>query len=116
MRAVAEVASAPGFERWSAQVAGTGGCSAPVHVIGESQVIDQTTGEVLHVYRTGDEPTGRLLVACGNRRASVCPACSEIYRRDMFQVIRAGLSGGKGVADDVRSHPRVFATLTAPSF
>ncbi|SEG92181.1 hypothetical protein SAMN04489712_13249 [Thermomonospora echinospora] len=115
-RAVVEVASAPGFERWTRQVASTGGCSAPVHLVGESQIIDPATGEVLHVYRTADEPTGRLLVACGNRRASVCPACSEVYRRDVFQLIRAGLSGGKGIGEAVSEHPRVFATLTAPSF
>jgi replication initiator protein RepSA len=116
MRAVAEVVSAPGFARWTAQVASTGGCSAPVHLVGESQVIDQSTGEILHLYRTADEPTGRLLVACGNRRASVCGACSQLYRRDVYHVIRSGLSGGKGVNENVSGHPRVFATLTAPSF
>jgi hypothetical protein len=34
---------------------------------------------------------------CGNRRASVCPSCSVTYRRDAYQLIRAGLVGGKGV-------------------
>jgi hypothetical protein len=116
VRRLAEIVSAPEYERWAVQVAATGGCSAPVHLVGEAQVIDQSTGEVLHIYRTADEPTGHLLVPCGNRRASVCVACSETYRRDVFQVIRAGLSGGKGVSDQVSSHPRVFATLTAPSF
>ncbi|WP_329098490.1 replication initiator [Actinomadura citrea] len=113
---MAEVVSAPGYERWTQQVAGTGGCSAPVRLVGESEVIDRGTGEVVHVYRTADEATGYLLVACGNRRASVCPACSETYRRDVFHLIRAGLAGGKGLAETVREHPRVFATLTAPSF
>ncbi|GAA2442072.1 replication initiator protein RepSA [Actinomadura vinacea] len=116
MRAVAEVISAPGYERWARQVAATGGCSAPVRLVGESQVIDAGTGEVLHIYRTADEPTGHLLVACGNRRGAVCPACSHIYQRDVFHLIRSGLSGGKGVPEAVREHPRVFATLTAPSF
>ncbi|SCD46087.1 hypothetical protein GA0115244_104146 [Streptomyces sp. DvalAA-19] len=31
-------------------------------------------------------------------------------------LIRAGLSGGKTVPDTVRTHPRVFVTLTPPSF
>ncbi|TMQ83433.1 replication initiation protein, partial [Actinomadura soli] len=87
-----------------------------MRLVGESQVIDAGTGEVLHVYRTQDEPTGHLLVACGNRRGSVCPACSRTYQRDVFQLIRSGLAGGKGVPEAVREHPRVFATLTAPSF
>ncbi|XVQ86504.1 replication initiator [Microbispora siamensis] len=106
----------PGYERWRSMVAATGGCSHPVHLAGESHVIDAATGEVLHSYRTADEPSGHLLVACGNRRASVCPACSEVYRADTYQLIRTGLSGGKGVPQQVSEHPRVFATLTAPSF
>lgn len=116
IRAIAEVVTSPGYERWAAQVAATGGCSAPVRLVGESQIVDPSTGELLHVYRTDDEPTGHLLVACGNRRASVCPSCSQTYRRDVFHLIRSGLSGGKGVGDDVSTHPRVFATFTAPSF
>nr|WP_223166618.1 replication initiator [Nonomuraea sp. SYSU D8015] len=40
-----------------------------------------------------------------------------MYRRDTFHLIRAGLLGGaKGVPATVRAHPRVFLTLTAPSF
>ncbi len=62
------------------------------------------------------EPTDSLLTACGNRRASRCPACSRVYAADTFQLIRAGLTGGKSVPDTVRTHPRVFVTLTAPSF
>ena len=56
-----------------------------------------------------------LYTPCGDRRASVCPACAETYRRDTYQLIRAGLTGGKGVPDTVRTHPCVFATFTAPS-
>ncbi len=54
--------------------------------------------------------------ACGNRRAGSCPACAETYRRDAFHLIRAGLTGGKGVPPQVAGHPAVFATFTAPSF
>ncbi|GAA0694074.1 hypothetical protein GCM10010193_55980 [Kitasatospora atroaurantiaca] len=55
-------------------------------------------------------------MACGNRRASRCTTCSRVYAADTFQLIRAGLSGGKDVPDTVRTHPRLFASLTAPSF
>jgi hypothetical protein len=57
-------------------------------------------------------------MACGNRRESRCPPCSERYRRDAYFLVAAGLSGSaeKGVPTDVASHPLVFATLTAPSF
>lgn len=79
-------------------------------------LVDTTTGEVLRSYTTSDEPTGSLLTACGNRRASRCPACSRLYAADAYHLIRAGLSGGKTVPDTVRTHPRVFVTLTPPSF
>jgi hypothetical protein len=36
--------------------------------------------------------------------------------RDAFQLIRAGLAGGKGIPESVAAHPVVFATFTAPSF
>ena len=57
-----------------------------------------------------------LHVACGNRRETVCPACSAVYKRDARQLVRAGLAGGKGVPETITAHPCVFATLTAPSF
>ena len=54
--------------------------------------------------------------ACGTRRASLCAPCSRIYQGDARSLIRVGLLGGKGIPEDVRSHPAVFATLTPPSF
>ncbi len=61
-------------------------------------------------------PAGQLLVRCNNRRVTRCPACAEVYRRDTFHLITAGLRGGKGNPEHVAAHPRVFATLTAPGF
>ena len=61
-------------------------------------------------------PDGVLYVPCGDRRASVCPPCAETYRADTYQLIKAGLVGGKGIPATVAGHPAVFATLTAPSF
>jgi hypothetical protein len=106
----------PGFSRWLAMAAATGGCAHPIRLIGESPTIDATSGEVLQRFATGDAPPGYLLIACGNRRASVCASCAETYRRDAYHLIRSGLAGGKGVPEDVRRHPRSLLTLTAPSF
>jgi hypothetical protein len=110
------VAGQPGFDRWNEQVRRTGGCSDPIHLIGSTTTLDPSTGQVLHTYDTSAEPGGRLRVACGNRRASRCPACAWTYAGDTYQLIRSGLSGGKGVPATVTEHPRVFATFTAPSF
>ncbi|MGW3556121.1 replication initiator protein RepSA [Streptomyces sp. NPDC000963] len=115
---VLRVAAAPDFDRWRDQVHRTGGCSDPVHLTGWSLAKDRTSGETLRRYSTEAEPGGRLRVACGNRRASRCPSCAHTYAGDTYHLIRAGLAGdeSKDVPATVRDHPRVFATLTAPSF
>ncbi|MFE3186834.1 replication initiator [Streptomyces violascens] len=116
VRDLLHLANHPDFDRAQQQIEHLGGCTEPVRLTGHTTTVDTTTGEVLRSYTTSDEPTGSLLTACGNRRASRCPACSRIYAADTYHLIRAGLSGGKTVPDTVRAHPRVFATLTAPSF
>jgi hypothetical protein len=93
-----------------------GGCLQPVLLRGRADYIDGGTGELLHRYTTVHEPGGVLPIACKTRRASRCPPCAETYRADTYQLIRAGLSGGKGVPATVADHPCVFLTLTAPSF
>jgi len=107
---------APDFTRWAAQIRDTGGCHQPIRLRGRVDHIDAATGDVLHSYTTRTEPGGVLRVPCKTRRASRCPACAETYRADTYQLIRAGLVGGKGVPDTVGGHPCLFVTLTAPSF
>jgi hypothetical protein len=106
----------PGYDRWAEQVAATGYCAYPVRLRGRVEHADPETGEVRTVYSTDREPDATLLKACGNRRASVCPSCSATYQADSFQLLAAGLRGGKGVPETVTAHPRLFVTLTAPSF
>ncbi|MFI0262937.1 replication initiator protein RepSA [Streptomyces sp. NPDC017056] len=115
---VLRVATAPDFDRWQEQIRKTGGCARPVHLTGWTFTRDTTTGRTLHRYSTRDEPGGRLRIACGNRRASRCPACAWIYAGDTYHLIRAGLAGDetRNIPTEVRDHPRVFATFTAPSF
>jgi Replication initiator protein, pSAM2 len=101
----------PGYRAWRAQVQATGGCTAPVHLTGSTQVFDRDGAVLL-------ERGGTVLAPCGNRRAAVCPACSDRYAADAYHLLRAGLAGDedKGVPDAVTEHPRAFLTLTAPSF
>jgi hypothetical protein len=106
----------PGYDRWMEQVAATGYCARPVRLRGTVEHADPATGEVRTVYETVREPDATLLKACGNRRASVCPSCSATYQGDTFQLLAAGLRGGKGVPETVTRHPRLFVTFTAPSF
>jgi hypothetical protein len=106
----------PGYERWAEQVAATGYCVHPVRLRGRVEHADAATGEVRTVYATDREPDATLLKACGNRRVSVCPSCSATYQADSFQLLAAGLRGGKGIPDTVSGHPRLFVTFTAPSF
>ncbi|MFJ1564533.1 replication initiator protein RepSA [Streptomyces erythrochromogenes] len=113
-----KVAGAPGYARWEDQIRRTGGCSDPIHITGWTVTKDKTSGELLNRYSTQDEPGSRLRIACGNRRASRCPACAWTYSGDTYHLIRAGLAGDdrRDIPATVREHPRVFATLTAPSF
>ena len=105
-----------GYDRWMEQVAQTGYCAHPVRLRGTVEHANPQTGEVRTIYSTDREPEATLLKACGNRRASVCPSCSATYQGDTFQLLAAGLRGGKGVPDTVAGHPRLFVTFTAPSF
>ncbi|MFI6659094.1 replication initiator protein RepSA [Streptomyces sp. NPDC050523] len=111
------VANSPGFDRWHEQVRRTGGCAHPIRLQGQTVTRDAKTGDVLYSY-TESEPGAMLRVACGIRRASRCPSCAWTYAGDTYHLIRAGITGdiNKGVSPVVRDHPRVFATLTAPSF
>jgi hypothetical protein len=105
-----------GYERWAEQVAASGYCAHPVRLRGRVEHADPQTGEIRTVYSTDREPDATLLKACGNRRASVCPSCSATYQADQFQLLAAGMRGGKGVPERVARHPRLFVTFTAPSF
>jgi hypothetical protein len=109
-------ATRPDYHAWLAQTATANGCTRPVRLHGTIRDLDPATGEILHTLDTETLPDGVLYVPCGDRRASVCPACAETYRADTYQLIRAGLTGGKGVSETVSAHPCVFATFTAPSF
>ncbi|WP_060906923.1 replication initiator [Streptomyces scabiei] len=110
------LAQDPQFARWLEQITITGGCAHPVHLSGSTTTLDATSGEILHHYDTRDEPGERLLVRCRNRRATVCAPCSRLHAGDTFHLVRAGLLGGKNIPATVRHRPRLFVTLTAPSF
>ncbi|WP_367138261.1 MULTISPECIES: replication initiator [Streptomyces] len=115
-RDIIRLATDPLFPRLLEQITATGGCAHPVHLTGHTTTRNATNGEILHHYDTRTEPGERLLVRCRNRRASVCPPCSRLHAGDTFHLVRAGLTGGKTIPEQVRERPRLFATLTAPSF
>ncbi|MDT0351666.1 replication initiator [Pseudonocardia charpentierae] len=110
-------AASPDHHRWLAHTANTRGCIRPVRLTGHLHTVEKDTGRIISSRHTvTDMPDGVLYVPCGDRRTSICPPCAETYRADTYQLIRAGLAGGKGVPTSVASHPAVFATVTAPSF
>ena len=98
-------AASPDHHRWLAHTATTRGCVRPVRLTGQLHTVETATGRILDTrHTTTAMPDGVLYVPCGDRRASVCPPCAETYRADTYQLIRAGLAGGKGVPD-LRRHP-----------
>jgi hypothetical protein len=105
-----------GYDRWMELVAQAGYCHHPIRLAGRVEQADRQTGEIRTVYDSEREPDGVLLKACGTRRESRCPSCAATYRADAYQLLAAGLKGGKGVPETVSEHPRLFVTFTAPSF
>lgn len=94
-------ARSAGFNAWWQRVEAIGFCANPIQLGG--------------VDDSGQEH--RVFTRCNNRRAVVCPSCSDLYSRDTWQLIHAGLRGGHhDMPATVATHPQVFATLTAPSF
>jgi hypothetical protein len=87
------------------EVEQAGSCSHPIRLRGET--VNLVTGEV-------DQSV--LRVACKDRRHIICPSCSYLYKLDAWILVSSGLVGGKGIPEVVGAHPRLFVTMTAPSF
>ncbi|MFE0698965.1 replication initiator [Streptomyces sp. NPDC058872] len=113
---LAKLAAAGHLAPLARQISTLGGCAHPIRLAGHRTRLDSATGEILDHFDSSRLPAGELLVRCGNRRVTRCPACSTVYRYDTYQLIASGLRGGKTVPTSVAAHPRVFATLTAPGF
>ncbi|MDP7731942.1 replication initiator [Mycobacterium sp. TY813] len=94
-------ASSMGYEAWWRRAESVGFCAHPIQLVGADE-------------------NGRARVVwtrCNNRRAQVCPSCSDLYARDTWQLVHAGAAGGhQGMPTTVAERPQVFVTLTAPSF
>ncbi|BCO67497.1 replication initiator [Mycobacterium intracellulare] len=95
-------ASSVGYESWWQRCAAVGFCANPV----QSSAYDPQLGRRVAV-----------MIRCGNRRAAICPSCSDLYAADTWQLVHAGAHGGHhGMPETTADRPQVFATLTAPSF
>ena len=70
----------------------------------------------MHALNTNNAPDGVIYLPCGDRRASVCPPCAETYRADTYQLIRAGLAGGKGMPESVSIRWRTSEPRHGPPF
>src|SRR5215210_7708710 len=74
------------YRDWRARVEASGGCTKPVRLDGSTTVLDRDGAVLL-------ERAGQVFAPCGNRRETVCPACSRRYAADAFHLLRAGLAG-----------------------
>jgi len=95
-------ASSLGYDSWWRRCTAVGFCTNPV----QSSAYDPDLGRRVAV-----------MIRCGNRRAAICPSCSDLYAADTWQLVHAGAQGGHhGMPETTADRPQVFATLTAPSF
>jgi hypothetical protein len=82
-------AARPDYPDWLAHVRPAAGCARPIRLHGDILTVEADTGRLLSTVSTADMPDGVIYKACGNRRASACPSCSQRYMRDAYQVIRS---------------------------
>ncbi len=113
---LARAADPAGYEAWAARAQAAGWCRHPVRLVGATRRYNAEDGQLAGIFASDQLPDRVLLKACGQRRATRCPTCSAVYRSDAYQLVAAGLRGGKGIPETVAAHPAIFATLTAPSF
>jgi hypothetical protein len=79
---------------------------------GLAQRFGPCTHPVHRAYRADEAGVGgSMAVRCRDRRAAICGSCSALYRLDARHLLTAGLTSEPG-----GRRPRVFVTLTAPSF
>jgi replication initiator protein RepSA len=103
------------YDDWLGHVRAASACRHPIRLEGEIHV-NNRKGQRIATYHTADMPDGVIYTPCGNRRASRCPACAEVYRRDTYQLVKAGLEGGRWGIPPLHDHIALFVTATAPSF
>ncbi|WP_352244542.1 replication initiator [Actinoplanes sp. NBRC 103695] len=103
------------FGDWLGHVQAAAACRHPIRLTGQIDV-NNPDGTLLHTIDTADMPDGAIYTPCGNRRAAVCPSCAEVYRRDTYHLIAAGLRGDRWGLPPLGQHLAVFLTATAPSF
>lgn len=94
-------ASSFGYETWWQRAESVGFCAHPIQLIS-----------------TDEYGRDRVVwTRCNNRRAHICPSCSDLYARDTWQLVHAGAAGGHHDMPAAVAHrPQVFVTLTAPSY
>ena len=92
---------------WLGHVASAAGCTQPIRLAGTINHVDADTGRILDQPHTGRHARRGPLqgVRQPPRVASARPA-AKTYQRDAYQLVRAGLVGGKGVPDQRRHPPR----------
>src|SRR5207249_3123747 len=74
------------YPAWLRHVRAAAGCARPIKLAGATMTVENGTGRVLSRTDTATLPDGVIYKACGNRRESVCPSCSAVYKRDAYQI------------------------------
>src|SRR5882724_3089551 len=70
---ISELLRSNGYHTWRDLVQSVGGCAKPIRLAGTSHTEHALSGAVL------SETEGTIFTACNNRRAAVCPSCSQRY-------------------------------------
>jgi hypothetical protein len=72
-------AASPGYDSWWQRCASVGFCANPIQA---------------SAYDPDRRRRVPVMIRCGNRRAAICPSCSDLYAADTWQLVHAGTQGG----------------------
>ncbi len=105
-----------GYDRWAELVAQAGYCHHPIRLRRPGRARRPRDRRGPH----GLRHRRRSRTGCSSRRAAPggsprCPSCAATYRADAYQLLAAGLKGGKGVPETVAVPSAAVRDLHRPS-
>ncbi|CAM5632327.1 hypothetical protein STENM223S_00797 [Streptomyces tendae] len=107
IRQLAALARHGDLSAYAHQIQRLGGCERPIRMEGHRLDVHAATGEIVREITDRELPAGQPSSAATTAAPLGAVSCAEVYRKDTFHLVTAGLSGGErhrpAVAPDTRA-------------